>query len=64
MDNVKLQNDGAIYHWTMTETNTGPHRNRPSSAQSVVLKSVGAGGLIAKSSEHFDNAEYRRQLGL
>jgi hypothetical protein len=65
MDNVELQNDGAIYHWTLTGTNNGPAgTGRAVHISGFEVWQIGAGGLIAQSKGHFDSAEYRRQLEL
>ena len=65
MDDLLMQDDEAIYHWTLTGTNTGPGgTGRPVRISGFEIWQIGAGGLIAKSSGHFDSAEYRRQLGL
>jgi len=65
MDNVELQNDGAIYHWMLTGTNNGPAgTGRAVHISGFEVWQIGAGGLIAQSTGHFDSAEYRRQLEL
>jgi uncharacterized protein (TIGR02246 family) len=65
MDKVELQNDGAIYHWTLTGTNNGPAgTGRAVQISGFEVWQIGAGGLIAKSTGHFDSADYDRQLGL
>src|SRR5437773_12577713 len=65
MDDLLVQDNGAIYHWTLIGTNTGPGgTGRPVHISGFEVWQIGADGLIAKSSGHFDSAEYRRQLGL
>ena len=65
MDDLLVQDDGAIYHWTLTGTNTGPGgTGRPVRISGFEVWQIGADGLVAKSSGHFDSAEYRRQLDL
>ncbi len=64
MDNLHLQDDGVIYHWTLTGTNTGPGgTGRAVNISGFEVWEIGANGLIASSQGHFDNDEYRRQLG-
>ena len=63
MDDVVLQNDGAIFHWTLVGTNTGPGgTGRAVRISGSEVWRIGANGLIANSQGHFDSAEYRRQL--
>lgn len=64
MDGVELQGDTAVYRWTLTGTNTGPG----GSGKRVRITGhekwrFGADGLIARSTGHFDEADYKRQLG-
>ncbi len=63
MDTVLLQGEGAVYHWTLMGTNTGPggtgHRVRISGFE---IWRFGADGLIAESLGTFDAEEYRLQL--
>jgi len=63
MDSVVVQGDRAIYHWTLTGTNTGPggtgKRVRISGFEDW---EIGGDGLIAESQGHFDDTEYQRQL--
>jgi uncharacterized protein (TIGR02246 family) len=63
MDDVRLEGDGAEYHWTLVGTNTGPggagKRVRISGYEEWT---IGDDGLIAASLGHFDQAEYDRQL--
>ena len=64
MDDLHLQADGVIYHWTLTGTNTGPEgTGRSVHISGFEVWEIGASGLIASSQGHFDNDEYRRQLG-
>jgi steroid delta-isomerase-like uncharacterized protein len=64
MDNLHLQDDGVIYHWTLTGTNTGPGgTGRAVHISGFEVWEIGANGLIASSQGHFDSDEYRRQLG-
>ena len=53
----------AVFHWTLTGTNTGPggtgKRVRISGYE---LWKINNDGLIAESKGHFDSAEYERQL--
>jgi uncharacterized protein (TIGR02246 family) len=63
MDDVLVQGGRAVYHWTLTGTNTGPG----GTGQRVRISGfeewqIGADGLIAQSQGHFDDASYQRQL--
>ena len=53
----------AVFHWTLTGTNTGPggtgKRVRISGYE---LWKIDNDGLVAESKGHFDSAEYERQL--
>lgn len=63
MDDVRIEGDRAVYHWTFIGTNNGPggrgHRVRFSGFEEW---KIGEDGLIAESRGHFDNADYQRQL--
>lgn len=63
MDNLSVEDNATIFHWTLTGTNTGPggtgHSVRISGFE---VWELGANGLIANSKGHFDGEEYRRQL--
>ena len=63
MDDVVVQGDRAVYHWTLAGTNTGPggtgQRVRISGFE---VWEIGVDGLIAESQGHFDEAAYQRQL--
>ncbi|MGA2429818.1 MAG: SgcJ/EcaC family oxidoreductase [Candidatus Acidiferrum sp.] len=63
MDDIVVQGDRAVYHWTLSGTNTGPggagHRVRISGFE---VWKIGEDGLIVESRGHFDDADYRRQL--
>jgi hypothetical protein len=63
MDGLVVEGEGAIYHWTLIGTNTGPggtgHRVCISGYEEW---EIGNEGLIARSLGHFDSAEYQRQL--
>jgi len=64
LDDVLLKDDGAIFHWTLIGTNTGPVGTRR--AVRITASKYGklaANGLIADSQGRFDAVEYRRQLG-
>ena len=63
LDDVVLQDDGAIFHWTLVGTNTGPGgTGRAVRISGCEVWQIGADGLIANSRGHFDILEYRRQL--
>jgi uncharacterized protein (TIGR02246 family) len=63
MDDLRVETDGAEYHWTLIGTNSGPggtgHKVRISGFERWRM---GEDGLIASSQGHFDADEYRRQL--
>ena len=63
MDSLTVNGTHAVYHWTLTGTNTGPG----GTGQAVRIHGYeewtsGADGLIAASLGHYDEAEYARQL--
>ena len=63
MNDLGVQGDHAVYHWTLT----GTHRGPGGSGKAVRISGyeewrIGDNGLIAESSGHFDEAEYQRQL--
>jgi uncharacterized protein (TIGR02246 family) len=63
MDRVEAGGDRAVYHWTLTGTNTGPGGTGSAVRISGYEEwRIGADGLIAESKGHFDEAEYQRQL--
>ena len=63
MDNLSVEDNATIFHWTLTGTNTGPggtgHSVRISGFE---VWELGANGLIANSRGHFDSDDYGRQL--
>lgn len=63
MDDLTINNERPIYHWTLQGTNAGPggtgKRVRISGFEHW---RIAADGLIAESKGHFDSAEYQRQL--
>jgi uncharacterized protein (TIGR02246 family) len=65
MDDVQLQDEGAVYHWTLTGTNNGPGgTGRKVRISGYEVWQIGASGLIASSRGHFDSDDYRHQLEL
>lgn len=63
LDELRLGDEGAIYHWTLTGTNTGPGgTGRAVRISGYEVWQIGADGLIARSRGNFDAEEYRRQL--
>ena len=63
MDSLSVDGNRAVYHWTLTGTNTGPGgTGKPVRISGHEEWSIGADGLIASSLGHFDEAEYKRQL--
>ena len=63
MDDIVLQDQGVVYHWTFIGTNSGPggtgQRVRFSGFE---MWKIGEDGLIAESDGHFDTADYQRQI--
>jgi predicted ester cyclase len=63
MDDILIEGERVVYHWTFIGTNTGPggtgHRVRFSGFEKW---KIGEDGLIAESQGEFDSAEYQRQL--
>jgi len=63
LDDLRLEDDRAIYHWTLTGTNTGPGgTGRAVRISGFEVWQIGTDGLIANSRGHFDSADYQRQL--
>ena len=63
MDSLPIDGNHAVYHWTLTGTNTGPGgTGRAVRISGYEEWTIGADGLIASSLGHFDAAEYQRQL--
>jgi uncharacterized protein (TIGR02246 family) len=63
MDDVVVEGDHAVYHWTLAGTNTGPG----GTGQWVRISGfevweIRVDGLIAESRGHFAEAAYQRQL--
>jgi predicted ester cyclase len=63
LDDIVINGERAVYHWTLSGTNTGPggtgHKVRGSGFE---VGTIGDDGLIAASRGHFDDANYKRQL--
>ena len=63
MDDVSLQDDHAVYRWTLIGTNTGPGGTgkavRISGYEEWTFE---PNGLIAESKGHYDESDYQRQL--
>jgi len=63
LDNLATQSDGAVFHWTLLGTNTGPggtgHRVRISG---IERWQFAPDGLIGRSLGNFDAADYRHQI--
>ena len=63
LDGLERSGEKYVYHWTLTETNTGPGgTGNPVRISGRELWTIGDDGLIAESLGSFDEAEYRRQL--
>ena len=63
MDDIRMREDGADYHWTLLGTNTAPGgTGRRVHISGFERWRIGSDGLIAASEGQFDADEYRRQL--
>ncbi len=70
MDDVTLESKlggrsscDAVFHWTLTGTNTGPGgTGKRVRIRGYELWKIGSDGLISESKGRFDSAEYDRQL--
>ena len=62
-DTLTVTSHGAMFHWTLAGTNTGPGGtgNRVQISGYELWK-IDNDGLIAESRGHFDAADYERQL--
>ena len=63
LDSLVIQSDGAVFHWTLLGTNTGPggtgHRVRISGFEQWKFTED---HLIGRSLGNFDAADYQHQL--
>jgi len=65
MDSVEHDGNRVVFNWTWTGTNTGPGgTGRAVRISGFEEWEMGAAGLIASSKGHYDEARYRRQMGL
>jgi hypothetical protein len=63
MDSLVEHGTQAVYHWTLTGTNTGPGgTGKAVRIHGYEEWTIGADGLIASSLGHYDEAEYARQI--
>ena len=63
MDRLHVTGQGAVYHWTLTGTNTGPGGTGKNVRISGFDEwTLDVDGRIALSLGHFDEVEYARQL--
>ncbi len=63
LDGLFVQNDRAVYRWTLIGTNSGPGgTGRPVRISGFEVWQLGSDGLIARSRGYFDSAAYLRQL--
>jgi len=63
MDNFVIREEDAVYHWTLTGTNTGPDGTENSiQISGFEVWKIGEDGLIAESQGQFDRDDYQRQL--
>lgn len=64
LDDLRIEGDRVIYHWTLVGTNTGPGgTGRAVRISGYEVWQMSGDGLIAQSRGTFDAEEYRRQLG-
>jgi hypothetical protein len=63
MDDLRVEDDATVFHWTLTGTNTSPGgTGRPVRISGFEVWELGINGLISNSRGHFDRDEYRRQI--
>ena len=63
MDGISIEDNQAVFRWTLTGTNTGPGGTGNAVRISGYEEwTMGTDGPIADSKGHFDEAEYQRQL--
>jgi uncharacterized protein (TIGR02246 family) len=63
MDDVLAQGDNAVYHWTLSGTNTAPGgTGKRVCISGFEIWKIGADGLIAESQGHFGDTIYQHQL--
>ena len=63
LDSLNVQDDRAVYRWTLGGTNSGPGGTGKAVRFSGYEEwTMGADGLIAESRGYFDEAEYGRQV--
>lgn len=63
MDDLIVDGERAVYHWTLTGTNTGPGGTGNGVRISGYEEwTISADGLIARSLGHYDEVEYQRQI--
>jgi hypothetical protein len=63
LDNVLPQAEGAVYHWTLAGSNTGPGgTGNPVRISGYEEWRLGDDGFIVESKGRFDEADYRHQL--
>ena len=63
MDRVLIQAEGAVYHWTLQGTNTGPGgTGQPVRISGFEVWTFSEDGLIKHSLGNFDSDDYQRQL--
>lgn len=63
MDDLRITGGQAVYHWTLTGTNTGPGGTGKAVRISGFEEwTIDEDGLIIESLGHFDDEEYHRQL--
>ena len=63
MDDLVIQGDRAVFHWTCTGANTGPGgTGRRVRFSGFEVWKIGDDGLIGESQGHYDAADYQRQI--
>lgn len=62
-DDLRIDGDQALYHWTLIGTNTGPGgTGNAVNISGYEQWTISDDGLIARSLGNYDQAEYERQL--
>ena len=63
MNDLSLEGDHVVYHWTLIGTNSGPDGTGNAVRISGFEQwTIGADNMIAESRGNFDEVEYQRQL--
>jgi uncharacterized protein (TIGR02246 family) len=63
MDSLTVDGSSAVFHWTLTGTNSGPGGTGKAVRFSGYEEwTIDANGFIQRSLGHYDEADYQRQL--